>query len=73
MKENTKLVEPKSPTVIPIVTKTVLKSDEFEFTRYFNVSYSPWTMLNPVVSQLITEVDGLWKLALSPPTTDKPA
>ena len=30
-------------------------------------------MLNPVVNQLITEVDGLWKLALRPPTTDKPA
>lgn len=34
---------------------------------------SPWTIRRPEVSQLVTEVAGSWKLALSPPTTERPA
>jgi hypothetical protein len=33
----------------------------------------PWTMLSPELSQLETELAGSWKLALRPPTTERPA
>lgn len=61
MKENTRLVEPNKPTVIPMVTgnSPIISRWSGMTSDKRNQINTPCTILSPVVNQLITDDDGL--------------